>query len=95
MLLLNPSSASAGLKQSFQITLMNPNRATKPFFGFGWIETCLRVFCTIKQASTKPFFGFGWIETRLKIEYFKRQVATKPFFGFGWIETLLTSLLLF
>ena len=38
-LLLNPSSASAGLKHDSKIIVKGVNNATKPFFGFGWIET--------------------------------------------------------
>ena len=64
--------------------------ATKPFFGFGWIETTAQeLYKMITQKSTKPFFGFGWIETvNLQVHRDLAEYATKPFFGFGWIETL-------
>ena len=37
--LLNPSSASAGLKRHSSYCGNNRALASKPFFGFGWIET--------------------------------------------------------
>ena len=39
MRLLNPSSASAGLKLVIITTKAYRFITTKPFFGFGWIET--------------------------------------------------------
>ena len=67
--------------------------SSKPFFGFGWIETCQNEGKGYEQFSSKPFFGFGWIETPPRS--YNRSVfclSSKPFFGFGWIETAVFSL---
>ena len=38
--------------------------SSKPFFGFGWIETKDGIVVTVPATfASKPFFGFGWIET--------------------------------
>ena len=61
---------------------------TKPFSGFGWIETSLRFEQIMFLDTTKPFSGFGWIETfspSILSSFF--YTTTKPFSGFGWIET--------
>ena len=69
IVLLNPSSASAGLKLSVGVNGFNfAYQASKPFFGFGWIETWRYGCCISKQLPSKPFFGFGWIETFLAAE---------------------------
>ena len=61
---------------------------TKPFSGFGWIETINTNIIEDAEHTTKPFSGFGWIETSpLTIEGIMRVKTTKPFSGFGWIET--------
>ena len=52
--LLNPSSASAGLKlrkSIFDLLL----QSTKPFFGFGWIETSIDLpFLTQEEKLLNP-----------------------------------------
>ena len=60
---------------------------SKPFFGFGWIETDLTTFNEGLKVASKPFFGFGWIETSKSGDKIHFIVSSKPFFGFGWIET--------
>ena len=63
-ILLNPSSASAGLKLKNNYLSVQITITTKPFFGFGWIETLdVYLHYDFSNTSTKPFFGFGWIET--------------------------------
>ena len=86
--LLNPSSASAGLKHNYILSINPIYPPTKPFFGFGWIETRIQEYQQRAGDATKPFFGFGWIETILGSISATNQLPTKPFFGFGWIETL-------
>jgi hypothetical protein len=36
---------------------------SKPFFGFGWIETVMEFCKRTSTCESKPFLGFGWIET--------------------------------
>ena len=61
--LLNPSSASAGLKLAAVLRRLHARYASKPVFGFGWIETFSQTAKTISAVASKPVFGFGWIET--------------------------------
>ena len=42
--------------------------STKPFFGFGWIETWYNNWVFGNAVTTKPFFGFGWIETFFAVD---------------------------
>ena len=66
IILLNLSSASAGLKHGAILPPVWCALSSKPVFGFGWIETVLILAtCKRPQMSSKPVFGFGWIETIL------------------------------
>ena len=61
---------------------------TKPFFGFGWIETMsflARFMQRIKLLN--PSSASAGLKQTAVIEEVVAVVATKPFFGFGWIET--------
>ena len=97
-LLLNPSSASAGLKLvKMESQSSSISSTIKPFFGFGWIETLLNDLISFSLLPIKPFFGFGWIAPPNpqrgrsdKVPF--GDLGAKPFFGFGWIETRLVKL---
>ncbi len=47
---------------------------TKPFSGFGWIETNYLVNYLVNLVTTKPFSGFGWIETRNSLDIHNKLI---------------------
>ena len=62
---------------------------SKPFFGFGWIETKLLAMGHNLRAKllnhSSASAGLKHLDNHLDD---KCHQASKPFFGFGWIETL-------
>ena len=55
--------ASAVLKPAVKASTIAPLASTKPFYGFGCIETSLSSNNWGNGRTTKPFYGFGCIET--------------------------------
>ena len=66
----------------------NPFASTKPFFGFGWIETRHSHFWgLIVLLLLNPSSASAGLKLQLGLVHLIFPVTTKPFFGFGWIET--------
>ena len=67
---------------------MISSSASKPFFGFGWIETIRKVVSILEtyKLLNHSSASAGLKQTGKGFQS-KPNYTSKPFFGFGWIET--------